>query len=199
MVYFTMNDIYIIKNKINDKVYIGQTTKGYLTRFKQHCRLLKSSEKMYIHRAIKKHGPQNFYVELLETLQDPSDLDEREEYWIKKYDSYTNGYNLCEGGKQTKKPSKKIPHEIKEKILQEYPLTSIRQLSDKYKFNRTTIKNFLLSEGVPIVKKNKSSNNLTDDEKDLIQKLYNESYSTKEIADQLDRPERTVRRYRPKA
>ena len=37
--------IYIIKNRLNDKVYIGQTTTDIKTRFNQHCKnsTLKSS------------------------------------------------------------------------------------------------------------------------------------------------------------
>lgn len=47
--------------------------------------------------AIKKYGIENFTFEIIE-LCDAKDLDERERYWIKKYDSFNNGYNRTSGG-----------------------------------------------------------------------------------------------------
>ena len=101
-------EIYIIKNDINDKVYIGQTTQGSEERFKQHLKLLKSSEKQLIHKAIKKYGKEHFYFEVLETDLAINELDKREEYWIRYYDSVNCGYNLCYGGNQSRKPMNQI-------------------------------------------------------------------------------------------
>lgn len=61
-----MSYIYIIKNYINDKVYIGLTTRTVEIRFKEHLKLLKSNQSQLIHRAINKYGKNNFYVETLE-------------------------------------------------------------------------------------------------------------------------------------
>ena len=51
-------DIYIIKNKINNKIYVGQS-KNAKIRFKQHCKLsnMNNSE---IGKAISKYGKENF-------------------------------------------------------------------------------------------------------------------------------------------
>ena len=94
-------EIYIIKNDINNKVYIGQTIQGSEERFKQHLKLLKSNEKQLIHKAIKKYGKEHFYFEVLEDNIDIEYLDDREEYWIAKYDSVNKGYNLCDGASNT--------------------------------------------------------------------------------------------------
>ena len=50
--------IYKIENKINHKVYIGQSKNPY-ERFKQHC-YRKSKYKSLIYDAIQKYGKENF-------------------------------------------------------------------------------------------------------------------------------------------
>lgn len=127
-------EIYIIKNDINDKVYIGQTTQGSEERFKQHLKLLKSSEKQLIHKAIKKYGKEHFYFEVLETDLAINELDKREEYWIRYYDSVNCGYNLCYGGNQSRKPMNQILIDNKDEIIEKYNNSniSIRTLSKKY-------------------------------------------------------------------
>ena len=52
---------------------------------------------MAIHKAIKKYGKQNFTLEIVETVN-KNYLNEREIYWIQKYNSYDNGYNSNKGG-----------------------------------------------------------------------------------------------------
>lgn len=90
-------DIYIIKNKINDKVYIGQADFAW-KRWGSHLRDAHSKPKTVIDKAIKKYGEENFWYELLE--KQIQNYDEKEIYWIKKYDSQVpNGYNVAPGGK----------------------------------------------------------------------------------------------------
>jgi len=94
--------IYIIKNIVNSKVYIGQTKDSIQKRFGKHL----SSCQYVIGKAIKKYGSHKFHVELLEeTTLDK--LNEREMYWIKLYNSTDNrfGYNMSIGGNVTRKPS----------------------------------------------------------------------------------------------
>ena len=90
-------DIYIIKNKINNKVYIGQADYAW-KRWGSHLRDAHSKPKTIIDKAIKKYGEENFWYEILE-LQ-ITNYDEREKYWIEKCDSMIpNGYNVSPGGK----------------------------------------------------------------------------------------------------
>ena len=98
-------DIYIITNLINNKQYVGQTVKGYLTRFEGHCRLynrcklhnIKYPYKTHIDEAIAYYGVENFKVELLEVV--PYELKyEKEIYYINKYNTYKKGYNYTIGG-----------------------------------------------------------------------------------------------------
>lgn len=94
--------IYIIRNLINNKVYIGQTIQTLNKRFNGHCCYSKTdrSPNMYIKRAIHKYGRENFSIELLEECN-VENLNEREKYWIKQYDSYNKGYNLTLGGQDS--------------------------------------------------------------------------------------------------
>lgn len=96
-----MGLIYKITNKINNKVYIGQTTRPLKDRWNQHkSDIYKFDSALYL--AMRKYGIENFSCEEIEKCADKN-LDERETYWIKYYNSYINttnskGYNMTLGG-----------------------------------------------------------------------------------------------------
>lgn len=91
-------DIYIIKNKINTKCYIGQS-KDVTQRFQSHCKPTSAKDNSLIDKAIAKYGRENFYYELLESQVE--NYNEREKYWIKKLNTLKpNGYNIQEGGEE---------------------------------------------------------------------------------------------------
>lgn len=89
--------IYKITNKINGKIYIGQTTHSIEKRWKEHCR---DNDGCSIHNAIRKYGKENFTVEQIDVVCDRDELNKKEQYWIKFYDSMNKekGYNLTSGG-----------------------------------------------------------------------------------------------------
>ena len=93
--------IYKITNDINQKVYIGKTEREVEERFKEHCRAYRQEryEKRPLYAAMKKYGVEHFHVELVEETDNP---EEREQYWIKFYGSYGNGYNATMGGDSKK-------------------------------------------------------------------------------------------------
>lgn len=101
-----MNDkcgIYIIKNDINNKVYIGQSINIH-KRIQEHFWKSECSKdasyNSALHCAIRKYGKEHFYYEILEEC-DASLLDEREKEYIKQYNSISpNGYNILSGGQQ---------------------------------------------------------------------------------------------------
>ena len=97
-----MGYIYKIINNINNKVYIGQTSKKRANdRWSQHksdSKHLREGDNSALHLAMNKYGIENFCFKILEEV-DISLLDEREKYWISFYDSKVpNGYNISEGG-----------------------------------------------------------------------------------------------------
>ena len=96
--------IYIIKNKTNNKVYIGQSV-NIKARWYAHIQSAKNpldqSHHTKIHQAMFKIGIENFYIEILEECEYDK-LSEREIYWINYYDSYNKGYNMTLGGESNK-------------------------------------------------------------------------------------------------
>ena len=88
-----MIGIYKIQNLINNKVYIGQS-KNINSRWRQH-RYLANIDDGHLYRAMRKYGIDNFSFSVIEECS-ISSLNDREEFWIKSYDS-TNpekGYNI---------------------------------------------------------------------------------------------------------
>lgn len=95
-----MGLIYKIYNDINDKLYIGQTQQTLIRRWQEHlCDSKKTDTHLY--RAMRKYGTEHFMIEIIEKDIPPTQLDEREKYWIQFYDSYINGYNSTPGGMTT--------------------------------------------------------------------------------------------------
>ena len=95
-----MGCIYIIKNTINDKVYIGQTVKTMEERWREHVYNARPDGRaQLIYLAMRKYGVENFYVEELHHIQDGESLDELEIKYIAQFNSITpNGYNVLAGG-----------------------------------------------------------------------------------------------------
>lgn len=91
--------IYLITNKINNRIYIGQTWRPLLKRFKKHCEK-NSCVKLY--RAIKKYGKDNFKIECIAACSSQDVADYLEISYINEYDSIINGYNLRHGGSRGK-------------------------------------------------------------------------------------------------
>jgi group I intron endonuclease len=87
--------IYKITNP-KDKVYIGQSTNVKRRKSQYYC-FNSSSIGYKIKNSLKKYGPENHIFEIIEecTLEQ---LNEREIYWIKYYNSVKRGLNISEGG-----------------------------------------------------------------------------------------------------
>ncbi len=101
--------IYKIKNKINGKIYIGQTTQRISQRWLRHCSKSNASG-MCISRAIQKYGKENFIVEEIDGANSLSELNYLETHYICKFNSLVpSGYNLSSGGgnKRTHPDTKK--------------------------------------------------------------------------------------------
>ena len=91
-----MGYIYKITNKVDNKIYVGQTLQDCELRWKQH--LKKRSNCRYLSSAIKKYGADNFEFKLVCITFD-NKLNEMEIKYIEQYNSLApNGYNLRLGG-----------------------------------------------------------------------------------------------------
>lgn len=90
--------IYRIHNSITGKDYIGQTIRSLEERTAEHIRKTNS----VISKAIRKYGIENFVIEEIDSASTIEELNEKEIYWISKYNSIVpNGYNQCIGGGNT--------------------------------------------------------------------------------------------------
>lgn len=61
-----MGYIYKITNKINNKVYIGQTSKTIEERFQRHLSLARQKVNRYLYDAINYYGKDNFEISQIE-------------------------------------------------------------------------------------------------------------------------------------
>ena len=117
--------IYGIKNKVNNKMYVGQVNgkKGVEGRFLEHKRLLikGSHYNKHLQRAWNKYGGDNFEFFILEEVCDIGELDDREQYWINEV--WGNCYNMqptaggsCLGMKRSDETKIKIGNANKKRV-----------------------------------------------------------------------------------
>lgn len=115
--------IYKIENRVNHKIYIGQSSDP-IRRFKEHCGKNENYSSL-IRKAIIKYGQENFNFEVLEWTENYND---REKYWINYFRSLVpNGYNILPGGQEpptlygedngASKITNKIAEQIKKDLL----------------------------------------------------------------------------------
>lgn len=146
-----MGYIYIIKNKINGKSYVGQTITPIKERWRKHVSNSVWKKKLTgVDAAIKKYGPNNFDVQMLCEC-DNKDLDELEIYYIKEFDTFYNGYNLTKGGQL---PGKGTSLDLNpSEVIQKYSeLKSITSVAKYYNCCHRTISNLLHANHVKITK-----------------------------------------------
>jgi group I intron endonuclease len=97
--------VYLITNKVNGKVYVGQTTYADPDkRWSVHKALAKNGSDgcPKLLRAMRKHGIDSFTFEVLVSTSTQEDLDKFEIEFIEKYNSIKTGYNVKEGGSRGK-------------------------------------------------------------------------------------------------
>ena len=181
--------IYIIKNKINNKVYVGQTKVSIKLRFQNHLSATRCGRDYTIGKAIRKYGEENFYIELLEECL-ASELNEREMYWIAFYNATDNkcGYNMSLGGNVNTKPTQ-IDENLVLKLFKEGK--SAQKITKILHTNAYNISNILKKHnivyGVDLQRTPK------DKVTEVVQ-LYQKGYSSIQISQKLEINKSTVLR-----
>lgn len=181
--------IYIIRNKINDKVYVGQTTVSLRLRFQNHLSAARKGKDYVIGKAIRKYGESNFFIELLEECAQ-EELNEREKYWISYFNSTDNkfGYNMSTGGNAVR-TTKELDND---KVIQLFnsgvPAYKIAKMLHTGVSNITNLLRSLnIKYGLDIQR--------TDSlEESMIIDLYLDGYSTVNISKKFNKNKSTIRR-----
>lgn len=140
--------IYKITNTINNKVYIGQTTRTFNIRYHNN---IKKYANIYLKRSIEKYGINNFLIEEeFDVAYSKEELNEKEKKYIEVFKSndYNYGYNLKSGGDNVGKIKGKYKADIL--LRQGVPIfckttceifLSIKDASDKYNIGTHSISN----------------------------------------------------------
>lgn len=165
--------IYIIRNTVNNKVYIGQTRTGVNQRWAEHLRHARYGDQV-INRAMRKYGIDKFYIETLEICE-ISMLDEREMYYIDLFDSTdkSKGYNVSIGGNtpRFKRPVLSISDLINLYVNEKFTLN---QIAEKYNVSRYIISTELKNAGVALRDRHESAERVSRvDVKTITEALQN--------------------------
>lgn len=173
--------IYIIRNTINNKVYIGQTRTSVSQRWAEHLRHARYGEQV-INRAMKKYGVDKFYIETLE-ICDIKYLDEREIYYIDLYNSTdkSRGYNVSIGGSTPR---------FKRKVLSISDLVhfyvdenfTLEEIANKFKVSRYIISTELKNAGVTIRDRHKSAEKVSKIKVEVIKEAIKNTTSLRQAA-----------------
>ena len=109
--------IYRITNQVNGKVYIGKTVQSPNTRFNNHKHSARTGSNTMLHASIRKHGEENFKLEVIFVTFSEGWLSEFEQLFIAEYqscilDPYGHGYNMTRGGDGMTSESAKARNQI---------------------------------------------------------------------------------------
>lgn len=93
--------IYVIRNAVDDKVYVGKTENTDLgIRWSKHKSLVVTGKGYYLHKAMRKHGLDNFTIEHIGDAYSKDALEIMETAIISLLNSTDDvfGYNMTHGG-----------------------------------------------------------------------------------------------------
>lgn len=98
-----LTGIYKITNAINGKSYIGQSTnihRRWQAEIASSSNVNSHSYDYPLMRALRKYGIENFRFEIIEECNS-KELNQKEIYWIDRFDTFFHGYNQTLGGDTT--------------------------------------------------------------------------------------------------
>jgi group I intron endonuclease len=157
--------IYIIKNCIDDKIYVG-SSKCFHRRYQRHRKPLLNSihTNKHLQNAFNKHGADNFKFLIIEIIEDFNNLLIREQNWLDELMSYDNviGYNIDSivGPIHNigKSPSEETRRKISESLINKH-YSSARKgvtLSDEIKnkisdsLKKLKLNGYCLPQSIPV-------------------------------------------------
>lgn len=95
--------VYLITNKVNGKLYVGQHCGSDLPKYLQHNikhAMRNQGNKTFLYHAIRKYGPDAFDIRSIHLCKDKEEMDKAEKAYIKFFGTRDPeiGYNLTDGG-----------------------------------------------------------------------------------------------------
>lgn len=181
--------IYIIKNTVNSKVYIGQTKVSIKLRFQNHLSAARKGKDYVIGKAIRKYGEDKFYIELLEECP-VEELNKKEIYWILFFDSTNNkhGYNMSVGGNVIRTTKELDKDKIISLFNSGIPAYKIAKIVHTGVPNITNLlKENNIDYGITLQK-------IPSSEESMIIDLYLKGYGTMDISRKFNKNKSTIRR-----
>lgn len=174
--------IYKIQNKINNKVYIGQSKNIYLRWYGHRCDAKVKDYPLY--KAIRKYGIENFSFSIIEECQ-ISELASKEDYWISFYNSYIpNGYNINKA--ETHCSNLKIPEKYLS-IIKDIEASTLQLKEIAKKYNMSTVQIGRINNGKAwrLDNKNYPLRGHPPIDINIIKEMLKENLTISQIADAL--------------
>jgi len=144
--------IYMILNTANNKSYIG-SSKHLDRRFKEHLRFLKNNKHYnnHLQRSWNKYNEDKFQFWILENCNTDV-LIERENYFIEKYNTLKEGYNMCMADMSifSEEHKKKISESKMGHVVSEETRKKLSHYTKKQKWNKICViceNNFIGNSG----------------------------------------------------
>ena len=159
--------IYLIKNSINGKIYVGQSTSSVSRRWSQHKHLANRLGGWHLQAALRKWKPENFEIQAVAVACTQKQLDNLEQNYILLLGSRNPsvGYNVrlplddrsfdvVEGGRKSRsgEKNKNFKSHVKTEILiEQYQKgASLCELGRIYDLSRYSISKRLKKAGIEI-------------------------------------------------
>lgn len=144
-----MHTIYLITNVINNKKYVGQTTRTIEDRFNEHywSRNRKEHQKRQLYIDMRKYGLENFDYDILAFVENLEEANQLEKFWINQLHTTNEncGYNMSDGGDFNLDVDEK-------KIIELYNLhLSLTEVFKETGYSKGTIKKILNKNNIKIL------------------------------------------------
>lgn len=217
--------IYSITNVVTGDMYIGQTIQDFEKRWKSHISALNrgNHDNEYLQRSWNKYGEGAFKFKAIHYCDELDILNDLEKYYIKKYDTYNNGFNMTEGGDYF---LNEIPEEIRKKRLEnlkkvtrersdytEPQIAKVKEMLSELENNPISIKKIARLTGVrekviynvkylnswvdvrsDLNEKLKIINNKETRNENIVKDLYSKKYLLNEISEKYKLSQDTIKR-----
>lgn len=184
--------IYIVKNKIDDKVYIGQTT-CVKQRWNDHkCNALTRKKKSKFYDAIRKYGVENFYYKILEEDVLPEQAELKETEYIKLYNSVENGFNTKY---RTTNITKLKDFNALELVKLYEDGCTLEHIATMYNSDKKIISSILKKNGVRIRDWNKLQSNPKITKEFLVEEIVKKRKKISTVADEVNLSDTAIRNW----